>query len=249
MRLLPALVVLLAIVAGCSGEEPAAPSAAPPKKPEKVVEEGRPAGPDVCRSASMRKGRASGDVFATCVTAALAKHRTVRLEGEQTSGEKVIGAVAGTLRFKPTHSLEMTIFNGAATLLMIGDRAWLKDDRGWVVSGQKGDRGQTAEVQATLWRASTTLNALRGFYRTTSWRASGKVEDVNGIRLREYVGAPHSPGAPGVPTEIWLSHANLPVRMVSHSQSDDGDTTNTVVLSDFGQEFEYSKPQIKRQRR
>lgn len=250
MRLLPALVVLLALLAGCSeGEEPSAPVAAPSKTPQITAEEGRPAGPAVCRTAAMRTARASGDVFATCVTAALAKHRTVRLEGEQTEGEKVIGAVAGTLRFAPTHALEMTIFNGAATLLMIGDRAWMKDDKGWVVAGESSTRAQTAQTQATLWRASSTLKALRDFYSTTTWRPSGKVEDVNGIRLREYVGAPHGPGAAGVPTEIWLSRANLPVRMVSHAQSDDGDTTNTVTLTDFGQEFEYVKPRIRRDRK
>lgn len=245
MRLLSVLVLLSAVVTGCSDDAPRAPVTAPSVKPETVVEEGRAAGPAVCRSAAIRKGRATGEVFATCVTAALRKQRTARLEGEQAAGEKVIGAVAGTLRFAPKHALEMTIFNGAAELLVIGDRAWLKDDRGWVVADGSSTRAQTAQAQATLWRASTNLAALEGFYRSTSWRLSGKVEEVTGIRLREYVGAPHAEGAAGVPTEVWLSEANLPVRMVSHAQIDGEESTNTVVLSDFGQEFEFAKPRIR----
>ncbi|MFS3130476.1 hypothetical protein ACLM5J_18885 [Nocardioides sp. Bht2] len=194
----------------------------------------------------MRKGRASGKLFATCVTAALRKHRTVRLSGEQVIAEKVVGAVDGKLRFAPSQAIDMTIFNGAAELVVIKDRAWMKDDKGWIRAGGGSARAETAQTQAVLWRVSTALDKLADFYGSTSWRPSGKVEDVNGIRIREYVGAPRTPGAVGVPTEIWLSRANLPVRMVSHSQGDDGASTNTVSLSDFGTDFEFKKPQIRR---
>lgn len=247
MRLAPALVVLLALVVGCSGsDEPAAQPVTPTPRVTVVPEEGKPAGPAACRGPEMRKGRASGNLFATCVTAALRKHRTVRLSGEQIIDENVIGAVDGKLRFAPSQAIDMTIFNGAAELVVIKDRAWMKDNKGWIRAGGGSTRAETAQTQAELWRVSTALDKLADFYGSTSWRPSGKVEDVNGIRIREYVGAPRTPGAVGVPTEIWLSRANLPVRMVSHAQTEDGASTNTVILSDFGTDFEFKKPAMRR---
>lgn len=251
-RLLTWVPVLLLLLSACSDDDPVdsqpRPLSSRPSTAPTLVEEAKPVGGSRCQPKALRTTTVDGDRFAHCVTAALRAARTARVDGEQVVEDQVVGAITGKVRFAPRQALQVTIFNGTAELRLIGGRAWLQDARGWVAAGTPTGRGQTASTQATLWRDATSLAVLRAFYASTPWRAITAPRDVNGVKVRGFRGTPSTGGAPGVPTTIWLSRANLPLIMESRVLVDGEQSNNKVTLSDFDQPIEITPPPRDRSR-
>lgn len=234
------LALALLTLAGCTGGDDDEPVSLTAQR------DGAYAQPASCRGLGIAPGaRVEGADLATCIDDSLEAHVT----GRQTlSAGQDGGVVNVTYSLGDPKGYES---GGSQDFVVIGDRAWLRVEGGWVESDPDGEKDQQLAAQLA--------SGLTGDFvvRTDSMAGSGtwRVGRPRTIELRQggtvegawpvSVSAPYAAGPTTQVTRhlVWLDRTLSPVKVELDATADGSAVQSVAEMYDLGEKITITSPQ------
>lgn len=185
--------------------------------------------------------KVTGKTFATCVLKAQKAARTVVIRTAYDDGS----VAKGPYRFGATTDASVTA-NDGTDLVALGKNFWQKvPGRGWVKGEQNSsdpDR-QLVWIAGQLWRQSSSPASYRKVLASSkSWKPTGKVKKINGVRARQYSGNPRIRGVVVDDYTVWLDSGYRPVRVTSVTTAFGFSTTMKQDFTRWGKKVVIAAP-------